>query len=76
MSNNTLEARHELGLSIAEMARALGIHRQTWIKWERGEQRPPAVAITAMRMLAFISLRGLLGEWQTELQNSGRIADK
>jgi len=59
-----LEARQELGLSIEEMARALGIHRQTWVKWERCEQRPPAVAVTAMRMLVFISIRGMLADWR------------
>jgi DNA-binding transcriptional regulator YiaG len=58
------ETRQKLGLSIAEMARALGIHRQTWVKWERGEQSPPAVAVTAMRLLWFLHMRGELDDWR------------
>ncbi len=58
-----LEARQELGLSIAEMARTLNIHRDTWGKWEREVQKPPAIAITAMRMLVFLKWRGLLDDW-------------
>ena len=57
------EARQDLGLSIAEMARTLGIHRQTWVKWERGEQSPPAVALTAIRLLWFLQMRGELQDW-------------
>lgn len=57
------EARQELGLSIAEMARTLRIHRQTWAKWEREEQHPPAVAVTAMRLLVYLQWRGLLDDW-------------
>lgn len=57
------EARIDLGLSIAEMARTLRIHRQTWVKWERGEQHPPAVAVTAMRLLWFLKMRGFLDDW-------------
>jgi DNA-binding transcriptional regulator YiaG len=56
--------RTSLGLSIADMARALNIHRQTWVKWERGEQQPPAVAITAMRLLWFLHMRGELDDWR------------
>jgi len=46
------------------MARLLGVHRQTWVKWERGEQSPPAVAVTAIRMLVFLHGRGLIHAWR------------
>jgi DNA-binding transcriptional regulator YiaG len=64
MSHPDLEAsRISVGLSISAMARALGIHRGTYDKWERGEQRPPAVALTAIEMLLFMHSRGELRDW-------------
>ena len=32
--------RNNLGLNIAQMARAFGVHRYTYVKWERGERNP------------------------------------
>lgn len=58
------EAREALSLSINEIADALGVHRQTWVKWERGEQKAPAVAFTAMDMLIYMAQNGL--EWPLE----------
>lgn len=57
------EIRIYLGLTPSQMAHALGIHRNTWGKWEYGKQRPPAVAITAMSMLVFIHLHELMSKW-------------
>ncbi len=34
---NLKHSREALGLNQSEMARAMGVHRNTWIKWERGE---------------------------------------
>ena len=45
------QARHQLGLSVNAMAQRLGIDRNTYGKWERGEQRAPAIAATAIRWL-------------------------
>ena len=45
------QARQSLGLSVNAMAQRLGIDRNTYGKWERGEQRAPAVAATAIRWL-------------------------
>lgn len=59
-----LETRHALGLSIADMARALDVHRSTWTKWECGDQQPPAVAETAMRMLLFLQSKRLLDSFR------------
>ena len=44
-------ARQQLGLSVNAMAQRLGIDRNTYGKWERGEQRAPAIAATAIRWL-------------------------
>lgn len=59
-SNQCAEARAELQFSIADMARTMGIHRQTWTKWERGEQRPPAVAIRLIAVYISLYRRGIL----------------
>ena len=45
------QARQSLGLSVNAMAQRLGIDRNTYGKWERGEQRAPAVAATAIKWL-------------------------
>lgn len=46
-----LQSRQSLGLSVNAMAHRLGIDRNTYGKWERGEQRAPAIAATAIRWL-------------------------
>ena len=45
------QARQRLGLSIAEMARRCGVHRNTWAKWEREERRPNAAARRLIEIL-------------------------
>jgi DNA-binding transcriptional regulator YiaG len=51
MSVNPKQARQTLGLNQSTMARLMGVHRQTWVKWERGERKPPAVAIRMIDIL-------------------------
>jgi len=34
------ETREELGLSVAECATRIGVHRDTWYSWERGDTEP------------------------------------
>ena len=46
-----LEARQKLGLTVQQMADKLGIHRDTYSKWERGVQKMPAIGATAIRWL-------------------------
>lgn len=58
----TIRAR--LGLTIADMCRALDIPRATYNHWERGERDMPAAAVTAVRLLAFVYDRGLAGAWR------------
>ena len=45
------EARQKLRLSVKQMAHKLGIHRDTYSKWERGVQKMPAIGATAIRWL-------------------------
>ena len=48
------EVRKELGLSVEEMAQAMGVHRQTWVKWERGERKPDNAATRLMHLLCWL----------------------
>lgn len=44
----------KLGFSVSQMARELGVSRGTYDKWQRGDQKAPAIAIQAIKMLVFI----------------------
>jgi DNA-binding transcriptional regulator YiaG len=48
--NDYQKFRAENVISRAELAKALNIHYETLAKWERGEQKPPAIALTALRL--------------------------
>ena len=53
MTNEQVKrARLALGLTVQQMADMLGIHRDTYSKWERGVQKIPAIGATAIRWLA------------------------
>ncbi|MBI3310409.1 MAG: helix-turn-helix domain-containing protein [Serratia liquefaciens] len=68
MKNNLLvEAQTLLGFSKAEMARALMVHYNTYDKWERGEQKPPAVVYASVNMLIFMKEKEVLSEWVTRV---------
>ena len=66
---NPSEVRQTLGLSIEEMALAMGVHRQTWVKWERGERRPDNASAQLMRLLCWLhEKRGqVLVQWLREI---------
>lgn len=63
------ETRSKLGISVAEMARAMGVHRDTWGKWERGERRPDNAATRLMGLLCWLhDNRGqTLAQWLKEV---------
>ncbi len=48
------EARVMLGMTKAQMSRALVVHRNTWAKWESGERRIPAVAVTVIELCLWL----------------------
>ena len=48
------EARQALGISVEEMARAMGVHRKTWVKWELGERKPDNAALQLMQLLCWL----------------------
>lgn len=60
--NRAEHCRRKLGLSYATMARVCGVHRQTWIKWERGEREPDNAACRLMEILEILQDAGRLEE--------------
>lgn len=48
------EIRKQLGLSQAEMAKAMGVHVMTLSKWERGERKPDNAALKLMSLLVWL----------------------
>ena len=52
MTNEQVKrARLTLGLTVQQMADKLGVHRDTYSKWERGVQKMPAIGATAIRWM-------------------------
>ena len=52
MTNEQVKrARLTLGLTVQQMADKLGVHRDTYSKWERGVQKMPAIGSTAIRWM-------------------------
>lgn len=63
MPDTIKEARCKLGLTPNEMAEAMGVHRQTLVKWERGERTPDNAALRLIQALQFMFEQGLLAEF-------------
>lgn len=64
-------ARLSLGLSQTEMARAMGVDRMTYTKWERGEQRVTAGPKTEIDMLLYMQRCGVLAGWLAKKKATG-----
>jgi DNA-binding XRE family transcriptional regulator len=60
MSIDFKQARLTLGLNQAQMAQTMGIHRQTWVKWERNERKPNATAVRLIELLLWLHKKNLL----------------
>lgn len=69
-SNELKESRLRLGLSQQAMSAAMGIHRQTWVKWERGERTPDNAALRLIEALQFMFERGCLAEFVERKQGT------
>lgn len=54
-------ARAAAGLSQGEAAKAVGVHLQTWSKWERGVQPPDSLSMFRICRLLRCSADGILG---------------
>lgn len=60
------EIRQSFGMSQKDFARMLKINVDTWGKWERGQQEPPTIAITALEMLEMMRNKGVLIDWMDQ----------
>lgn len=49
------ETRQKLGLSREAMAAAMGVHYETWAKWERGQRQPDKAAVKLMQWLCWLN---------------------
>lgn len=57
------QARLSLGLNQSEMAKAMGVNRMTYAKWERGEQSITAGPSTEIEMMLYMMDSGIIGGW-------------
>jgi DNA-binding transcriptional regulator YiaG len=60
MNSKPKKIREELGLTQLQMSELMGIHRQTWIKWERGERKPGRAALRLMAVLLWLCKEKLI----------------
>lgn len=60
-----IATRTALGISVKEMALACGVHRQTLVKWERGEAVPSHATVRFYELLLWLhEYRGeTLAKW-------------
>ena len=62
---NPKQARLTLGLNQTEMAKAMGVHRGTWLKWERGEQDISAAPAQLLKTLLWLQSNSMLDIYLT-----------
>lgn len=63
-----MRARLDLGMTQSDMARAMGVHRVTYTKWERGENAITAAPATVIRMLLHMQSKAVLNSWLDTLE--------
>ena len=51
------EKRERLGLKQSDMARLMGVHRQTYVSWERGEKQMSAAPARLLEMIEDLSAK-------------------
>ena len=59
--------RDQLGLTRAQLARALGVHERTIIRWEAGESMPSGLAAEVLHGISFAIENG------ANAANTGRL---
>ena len=71
------ELRKERGIPIYEMARRLGISRNTLTNWERGEREPHSIEVLeGIAEILEVPLKSLLSEGnESDLENNPIIKD-
>lgn len=63
MAMNPKQAREALGLNQTEMARAMGMHRNLWLKIERGEQGLTASPSRLLDVLLWLQSLNMLDKY-------------
>ena len=70
------QVQAQLGLGKADFAKAMGVHYQTMVKWQRqglpDGRKHPDVADTMARLLLWLHGRGLLQEWTKIVDTTDR----
>lgn len=54
------QARETMGFNQTQMARAMGVSRGLWLKWERGEQRLTAGPARLIETLVWLKDIGII----------------
>ncbi len=63
MSMDPKQARLTLGLSQTEIAKAMGVSRGLWLKWERGEQGITAAPSRLLMTLIWLQSVNMLDKY-------------
>jgi len=63
MQINPKQARLTLGLNQTQMASAMGVHRGTWLKWERGEQQISAAPSRLIQVFLWLHSKNMLNSF-------------
>ena len=67
MTINPKQAREFLGLSQTDMAKAMGVSRGLWLKWERQEQGMTAAPTRFLQFLIWLQSKDMLDIYFTFL---------
>ncbi|MGL4756213.1 MAG: helix-turn-helix transcriptional regulator [Aeromonadaceae bacterium] len=70
------QARQSLGLNQSEMAKAMGVNRVTYTKWERGEQSITAGPSTEIEMMLYMMDSGIIGGWLLKMGVASVVSSK
>ncbi len=57
------QVRLTLGLNQSGMAGVMGVHRNTWVKWERGEREITAAPARLLETLLWLKSKNLLTKY-------------
>jgi len=73
MEINPKQARENLGLNQTQMAEAMGVHRNTWLKWERGEQQISAAPARLIQVFLWLNSKNMLNLFLKEMNNESNF---
>ena len=68
-------AREQLGMTRAEFAEALAVGQRSVRNWENDVAEPSTSAMAMLRMLEFLSRKGLLGDWKPRVRFAAAVRE-